>query len=202
LEDKPGAALKDLRPGHHVEVAYLAKDGVKVASQIAQKDSTFTGHVSAVDPAKRTFVVKSGVNSKTFTAADDCKVVIRDEKDRGLENLKVGHKVTVRFAATMQEYLAHKVEQSSLVFSGTVEAIDATTGTVKAKQVLASRKFKLGDECPIIIDGRAGGRLSDLRIGDKLSFHYEDVDGVLVANRVARENSPRKSEPDQLTRTE
>ena len=202
MEDKPVAMLKDLRPGNHVEVNYVMKDGVKVASRISQKDATFTGHISAIDPVKRTFVVRSGLTGKTFVAADDCKIVIRNEGSRGLSDLKIGHKVTVRYASTMQGYLAHKVDQNSLVFSGTVEAVDVTTDTVKAKQFLVGRKFKLGDDCPIIINGMAGGKLSDLRIGDQLLFNYEDVDGVLIANRISRESSPQKSDPDQFTRTE
>jgi Cu/Ag efflux protein CusF len=204
LEDKPNAVLKDLRAGYRVEVQFVSKDGVKIASHISQRDSTYTGHVSTVDAAKRTFVVKSGLGSKTFVAADDCKIIIRDEKSTGLADLKTGHKVTVHYASIRPENVAHKVEQGSLTFSGTVEAIDATTGTLKAKKAMTNRRFRIGDDCPIIVDGRAGGKLSDLRIGDKLSFDYEDVDGVLVASRIARENSasaPAPS-PEQFTRTE
>src|SRR5258705_10827569 len=66
LEDKADAALKDLRPGHRLEVQYLAHDGVKVASRIAQKDMTYTGHVCARDTTHGTFTVKAGTDSKTF----------------------------------------------------------------------------------------------------------------------------------------
>lgn len=202
LEDKPNGGLKDLRPKYRVEVQYLTKGGVQVASHISQQDSMYTGHVSAVDPVKRTFVVKSGLGSKTFVAGDDCKIMMRDEKAAGLADLKTGHKVTVHYAAARPEDMAHKVEQNSPSFAGTVEAIDITTGTLKARKAMTNRKFRLGNDCPIVIDGRADGKLSDLRIGDKLSFHYEDVDGVLVANRIARENSTSHPGTDQLTRTE
>lgn len=198
LEDKPDAALKDLQPGHRVEVQYLAHSGVNVASRITQKNATFTGHISAIDPTKRTLTVKGGVPRKAFVAGEDCKIIIREEKDHTLAGLKIGHKVTVRYTATEGCNLAHKIEQSSLTFAGTVEAIDATTGTLKAKQILSERRFTLAKDCQLIIDGRPNGKLSDLRIGDKLSFHYEDVDGVLVANRVEREASAARAEAGRI----
>jgi Cu/Ag efflux protein CusF len=199
LEDKADAALKDLRPGHRVEVQYLAHDGVKVACQIAQKDVTYTGHVCARDTTHGTFTVKAGTGSKTFVAGDDCKFVIREEKDKSLADLKIGHKVTVRYLTTPQANMARRVEQMSRMFTGTIDVIDAETRTLKAQHLFAEKKFKLANDCQIIVAGRMDGKLSDLRIGDKLSFHYEDVDGVLVANRVAREGSIARMERREVT---
>jgi|WetSurMetagenome_2_1015567.scaffolds.fasta_scaffold419071_1 hypothetical protein len=201
LEDKPDAALKDLHPGYRVEVQYVARNGVKVASRIAQMNAAFTGHITAIDPARRALTVKSGVTRKAFVAGDGCKIVLRDDKDHTLADLKVGHKVTVRYTAAGGSQVAHKIEQGSLTFAGTVEAIDATTGMLKAKHLLSDRRFTLAKDCQLIIDGRLNGQLSDLRIGDKLWFHYEDVDGVLVANRVEREGPATRAEAGRTGQT-
>ncbi len=200
LEEKEDAALRDLRPGHRVQLQYLVRGGVKVASRIAQRDVTYTGHIDAMDTAHGTFTVKSAISRKTFVARDDCKFIVRDEKDQSLADLKIGHKVTVRYLTTRHANVARRVEQMSRMFAGTIEAIDADTQTLKAEQLLSKKKFKLANDCQIIVDGRTDGKLSDLRIGDKLSFDYEDVDGVLVANRIAREASHARMEQRQARR--
>ncbi len=201
LEDKPSAALKDLRPGHRVQVQYLARDGVNVAARIRQENSSFTGNITALDATGKTFKVKHGLSTKAFNLGDGCQIVVRGEKGRSFADLKLGHKVTVRFASALPENFAFKIEQSSLEFTGTIEAMDAGTGTLKARQLLGSKTFKLGDDCPIIVEGRTGAKLRDLRLGDKITFHYEDVDGVLIANHLARENAPSaKPESEPLIR--
>src|SRR6185369_13098967 len=51
LEDNASAELKDLRPGYRVEVSYLQNNGVRIASQVMQKNLVFTGNIAAFDPA-------------------------------------------------------------------------------------------------------------------------------------------------------
>jgi Cu/Ag efflux protein CusF len=202
LEDKADAELKDLRPGYRVEVNYLGNSGVKVASQVTQKNQAFTGNVSAIDPASRILKVKRGTLSETFVVGDHCNVIIRDDRNRALTELRIGHKVTVSYSAPGGTKVAQKIEQAGSTFTGTVEAIDADARTLKAQHLLSEKKFNLAKDCPIIIGGKSDGKLSDLRIGDKLSVVYEEMDGVLVATCVAREAAPTKPAPAQVTRTE
>lgn len=203
MEEKPVAALKDLKAGHRVKVTYLRSDGVNVAVRMVQENAVFTGHITSIDATGKTFKVKSGLATKSFAVAGDCKFTLREDKGRGFGDLKLGHKVTVRYAGAARENLAFKVEQASQVFAGTVEAIDAEANVVKARQLMANKRFILGDDCQIILDGRIGGKLRDLRIGDKAVFHYENVEGVLIANRLAREaGAPSETKSEQLTRNE
>jgi Cu/Ag efflux protein CusF len=203
LEDKADAELKDLRPGQRVEVSYVANNGVRVASQVVQKNLVFTGNISAIDPAGRILKVKRGAVSETFVAGDNCKVVIREDGNKSLADLKIGQKVTVGYSPSAGAKLAQRIEQTGSVFTGTVEAIDADDRTLKAQHLLSEKKFNLAKDCPIVIGGKSDGKLSDLRIGDKLSIHFEDMDGVLVATTIAREAAPTKSAPPaQVTRTE
>jgi Cu/Ag efflux protein CusF len=195
-DKKKEATLKDLAPGNRVEVHYTSVGGVNVASQIAERYRHYTGHIVAIDPSGQNLTIKRGTYEKPFVLASDCHVLLND-KEGAMNDLKVGHKVTVAYASEGDRNLAHKIAQSSLSFVGTLEAIDSDTRTLKAEHVFTDRKFHLADDCPIVINGQAGGRLSDLRIGDQVMFSYENVDGVLVANRVARETEPAKSETSQ-----
>ena len=187
LEDQPTAALADLRPGQKVEVSYQNARGVLVADRIAQHNLVFTGYIFALDPAKRTLAVKHGAFTRNFALADDCAVVIKADSTKTLDDLKVGHTVNVVYESVNGSLRARRIEQKSPTFVGTIRAIDAETRTVKAKDLLAEKTFHLADGCQIVVGGKPGGSLSDLRIGDRFAFTYEDMDGVLVANRIGRE---------------
>jgi len=201
LEGKQDAELKDLLPGYRVEVTYVENYGVKIASQVAQKNLVFTGNISAIDPTARILKVKRGMISETFVAGDQCKIIIREERNKALADLRIGQKVTVSYSAPGGPKLAQRIEQTGAVFTGTVEAIDADDRTVKAQHILSEKKFNLAKDCPIVIAGKPDGKMSDLRIGDKLTVHYEDVDGVYVATSIAREAAPTKPAAE-VTKTE
>lgn len=202
MEDKPDAELKDLRPGQRVEVYYHAKDGVHVASQVMQKNLEFTGHIAAIDPASHSIKVKRGSVSEKFAAGDNCKVIGGDNRNRALADLKIGNKVTVSYTVSGGMKVAQRIEQEGSTFAGTIEAIDADSRTLKAQHLLSEKRFNLAKDCPIVIDGKSDGKLSDLRIGDRLSVYYEEMDGVLVATCVTRDASPPKPAQGQVTRTE
>ena len=50
-----------------------------------------------------------------------------------------------------------------------------------------TRTVNVVNDCSIAVDGRRGGSLRDLRIGDEMVFSYEDVDGIPVAGYIGRE---------------
>lgn len=201
VEDRPEATLRDLRPGHRVEVRYADMSGVKVVSELQQKNLRQTGHLSAIDTPHRTFRLEHGRGSKAFVVAAGCKVMVKGDRVGTVDDLKIGHKVTVAYAVVNETNLAQKIEQRDLQFVGTVQAIDAQTRTVKAAHlVFPARKFHLAKDCRIVIDANPAGELSDLRIGQKLRFSYEEADGVWVANRIARDGAPGPASGDQAAR--
>jgi len=202
LEDKRDAGLKDLSPGQRVEVSYVANNGVQIATLVVQKSLTFTGHIAALDPASRLLKVKRGTVSETFVAGNQCKVIIQDDRNRALADLRIGQKVTLSYSAPAGTKVAQKIEQTGSTFTGTVEAIDADARTLKAQHLLSEKKFNLAKDCPIVLGGKSDGKLSDLRIGDKLSVHYEEIDGVLVATCLSRDAAPAKPASAQVTKSE
>jgi hypothetical protein len=71
---------------------------------------------------------------------------------------------------------------------------------VKARNLLNEKTFHLVNGCQIVIENRSGARLQDLRIGDRVALTYEAEDGVLLVNRIGREDSARESDGDQTAR--
>lgn len=201
LEDKPAATLDQLRPGHLVEVDYQDAHGVLVATRIAQHNLVLDGVVAAIDPDRRTLALKSPGRIRNLTIAEDCTVVLKDEKAGALDNLKVGHRVRVTYDPADTTLIAHKIAQSAEAFVGTIQAIDAGTRTVRARSFMTERKFNLADGCRIVVDTKPDADLRDLRIGDRVEFSYENAAGVLVANRIGRESNRPANEMLQAAKS-
>jgi hypothetical protein len=66
-----------------------------------------------------------------------------------------------------------------------LSAIDVPARTVKARHLLGNKRFNLADGRAIVLNGNGPGQLSDLRIGQKVTFSYEERDGVNMVNRIA-----------------
>ena len=191
LEDKPVATLDDLRTGHKVTVHYQKTQGVPIAGQFQQHNVVFRGHITAINLEKRALAIKGSAGTRSFVLADDCSVMLKEEQVGTLENLKIGHTVSVAYEAVNDGWTARKIEQKADTFVGNIQAIDASTRTVKARKLTAEKKFILGDGCRIIVENKADASLRDLRIGDRAAFTYEEVNGVLVANRIGLDSTTK-----------
>lgn len=187
LEDKRRASLADLAAGQKVEVRYRKVQGIPIAQEVIQENRTFKGHITALDPAKRTISVKRGMFTRGFALANGATVIVKNDKAGSLENLRIGDTVTVIYQSDNDPLTAQRVEQKNPTFTGTIRAIDARTRTVTARSLMGEKKFHLANGCKIVVNGKTDAGLSDLRIGDRMSVSYEDADGVLVANRIGRE---------------
>lgn len=185
LQDKSDASLTDLRPGQKVEVSYESVQGVPVAHQIAQQNMAFTGVVKSMDPAKRTMTLRSRMLDKTFWIADNCQVVLRDDKSGELKDVQPGHRVTVTYETPDNAEIAREIAQTSETFTGALTAIDLNDRTLKAKAFMSAKKFNLADDCQILVGDKQDAKLSDLRLGDKLVLSYDEDNGVNIVNRIA-----------------
>jgi hypothetical protein len=185
LPDRIDARLGDLRPGQKLEINYENAQGVLVAHQIAQQNVTFTGVVRAIDPARRTLTLGHHALDKTFQIADDCKVLLRDERPGTLTDVRPAHRVTVTYEIPNHTPTAHQIAQTSATYSGTLSAIDLAERTLKAKALVGEKRFNLAGDCLVVIGGKPGARLTDLKLDEELVLSYDDVDGVNVVNRIA-----------------
>ena len=192
--DRSEGALGDLRPGQRVMVVYQEAHGVRVANRITQQPVRYEGTVKAVDPVQRTMTLQGSGMDRTFQIANDCKVLLRDAKPGALTDIQTGNYVTVTYETPNEKPTAWKIAQTSETFSGSLTAIDLDAKTVKAKALFDTKKFTLGDNCAIVVNGKIGGQLSDLKPNDKLTFSYDEINGVNVANRIAPAGTAQQSE--------
>ncbi len=185
LLDRPAGVISDLRPGQKVVVSYQNASGVLVADRVQQKPMAEEGMVKAIDPAAHTLTLHLGVTDKTFQLPADCGVTLRGGKTGTLADIQTGNHVTVTYEAPNGKPTAREIAQTSATFTGNLTAIDLDQKTLKAKTMFATKKFNVGDDCAIVVNGKPDGKLTDLRPGESLTFSYDDVNGVNVVNRIA-----------------
>ncbi|MCD6051805.1 MAG: hypothetical protein K0Q55_3214 [Verrucomicrobia bacterium] len=180
--DKP-ATLDQLKPSMEVVVRYEESDGVFIATRISQRWYTQVGYVKTATPANHEIVLDRVGTARKFKVNDSTRLTIHNDKAR-LSDYKTGQKVTITYTKQDDLWLAHKVEDTSERFVGTVEAIDAEANTMKVKNLLTTKKFNLGDGCKIVFNNDTSGKLRNVRLGEKVTVNYEDMKGVLVAGRI------------------
>lgn len=183
--DKGAGSAADLHPGQKIVVRYEDVGGVLVADRIEQLAMQFEGKVEAIDDGTRTLTLHRPVSDRKMQIADDCKIVLRNEKPGTLADIQPGNYVTVIYEKPATKPVARRIEQTSMEFTGALTAMDLGERTVKAKGMFDTKKFNLADNCTILVNGKLDGRLSDLKPDEKLVFSYDEIDGVNVANRIA-----------------
>jgi Cu/Ag efflux protein CusF len=186
LQDKANAALGDLRPGQEVSIRYQDENGVLIARNIAQHDLVYSGHITAINPQQGTLLVRHGVVTREFVMPSNPTVVLQDNKAASLNNLQLGDAVNVIYERANGSHVVSRIEQNSSTYAGTIAAIDTATRTLKARDGRGDEKqFSLADHCAIVINGKLNDSMNTLQIGQQATINYNNVDGVLVANRVS-----------------
>jgi Cu/Ag efflux protein CusF len=194
---KGAGTVENLRPGEKVRISYQNVNGVLVANHVEQVPMRYEGTVKSIDRDSHTVTVHLRATDKTFQIGEDCKVVLHDNKSGTLSNVQPGDHVTVTYEIPNQMPTAREIAQTSTTFTGTLTAIDLSDKTVTAKAASGSKKFNLGDNCVIVINGKTDGQLRDLKPGDKLTFSYDEVDGINVANRIGGAETPSEAKTAQ-----
>jgi hypothetical protein len=124
-----------------------------------------------------------------FTVSDKCRFLARGKEQGSWEDLKVNQKVNVSYEVEPDGLVAYKIELRSESFSGLLDAIDVSGRTLRVKYLLTVKRFNLADDCEIIVNGRKGAKLADLKLGQSVDLNYENVDGVMVAQRIVQGDS-------------
>lgn len=184
LLDKGLAAPGDLRAGQRVRVSYEKAHGVLVANRVTQHPMRYEGTVKTIDPQKRIMTVHQRALDKDFQLAEGCRVMLRNSRFGTLDDIQVGHRVTVLYEVPDKVATARQIAQTSATFEGAVTAIDTNERTLKAKSVFGTKKFNLADDCKIMLSGKTDGQIRDLKPGDRLMFSYDDVNGVNIVTRI------------------
>ncbi|HKW29936.1 MAG TPA: hypothetical protein VJT54_11405 [Verrucomicrobiae bacterium] len=181
-------AIGDLRPGQKVTVGYQDAHGVLVADRVTQQPMRDEGMVKAINPTTQTLTLHVGVMDKTFQLPTDCEVTLRGDKSGTVADIQAGNHVLITYEVPNGKPTARQIAQTSAMFTGDLTAIDLDQKTIKAKAMFATKKFNLGDDCAVVINGKPNGKLTDLRPGESLTFSYDNINGVNVVNRIAPAN--------------
>jgi Cu/Ag efflux protein CusF len=195
LLDNKGGTANDLRPGAKVTVSYQDANGVLIADRVEQRPMRDEGMVKAIDPKAHTLTLHLRGLDKTFQIANDCGIVLRDDKTGTLADIQPGNHVTVTYETPDGNLTARQIAQTSIGFTGTLTAIDLGEKTLKAKAGFISKKFNVADNCAIVINGRPDGQLNDLKPDDNLVISYDEINGINVVNRIA----PADAQPNPVT---
>ena len=183
--DSGSGAIGGLHPGQRVVVAYRKIDGVRVADLVEQQPMVFEGTVTEIDAKKRTMSVLHRGLEKTFQIAGSCPIDLHDNRSGTLADVKPGNRVTVTYETPNEDTIARRIDQTSQIFTGELTAIDLNDRTVKAKTLLARKKFNLAPNCAVVLNGKIDANLRDVKLGQRLEFDYTDVNGINIVNRIA-----------------
>ena len=178
-------AVSDLRPGQRVTVGYQEANGVPVADRVTQEPLQAEGMVKAIDLKGQTLTLHAGIMDRTFQLPADCDVTLRGDKTGTVGDIQAGDHVTVTYEVPEGKATVRGIAQTSATFTGDLTAIDLDQKTIKAKATFSTKKFEVGDDCAIVINGRPDGKLTDLRPGESLAISYDEVNGVNIVNRIA-----------------
>ena len=175
-----------LHPGQKIIVGYREADGVLVADRVEQQPMNFAGWVKTVNPVTHTVTVQpAGFGfSKQFQYADGCQVTLRGARSGKFADIQAGNYVTLTYETPPGLPTVQRIAQTSEQFTGSLTAIDLDEKTLKAKTTLETKSFNVGDHCVVVINGKGGGHLSDLRPDEKLIFTYDEINGINVVNRI------------------
>lgn len=88
LRGEKSGALADIQTGDHVTVTYETPNDTLTARQIAQTSAIFTGTLTAIDLGERTVKAKALLDTKKFSLADNCAIVINGKADGQLSDLR------------------------------------------------------------------------------------------------------------------
>jgi len=187
LLDGVAGAPASLHPGQKIQVIYQKVDGVLVADRVQQQAMRYTGWVKAVDQTAHTVTVQPGGFGATrqFQFSDGCRITLLGDKQGIWADIQPGNHISLTYEEPPGMATVQDISQTSATFTGALTAIDLDAKTVKAKTMFDTRSFNLGEHCVIDLDGKGGGRLSDLKPDERLVFTYDDINGVNVVNRIA-----------------
>jgi len=183
--------LDDLRPGQMVIVGFQDAHGVLAADRVAQQAIQYNGVVKVMDPERRQLVLHTWDRDKKFVLAEDCRIVLHDQENAALSNIKLGDHVTVVYETPPGADVARQISETGISFTGSVVAIDLPHHMISTKGVFGVKQFNLAKDCSIVMNGKLNAPMIDLRPGQRLTINYDEINGVNVANRIApADNTP------------
>ena len=69
-------------------------------------------------------------------------------------------------------------------YVGTVKSVDPNERILHLQGPVFGRDFNIGSSCEFVLWDKSGGALADLHPDEKVTVHYQDANGVRVADRI------------------
>lgn len=149
-----------------------------------ENGKVYKGTVSAVDAAEKTVSVKGAMFSKTFNAAEECKVSLEDKPEATLIDLRVGQKVEVQYQSAQGVLVAGQITQHNLMLKGYITAVDPANRMLVLKSSTHTQNLKVADDCKVILKDKRYGTLESLKIGHTVNVAYDPADVAITARKI------------------
>jgi len=199
LWNNADGSINDLRPGQKVTIGYQKSHGVLAADHVTQEAMRLRGVVKAIYPAQRELVIRRLDRNEKFVLAENCGVLLYDQKNGQLANILPGDHVTVVYESPSGPDVVRQIAVTSISFTGSITAIDLPDRTVSLDGAFGTKQFSLASDCSIVMKGKTDAPMMDLHPGQRLQINYDEVNGVNVANRIAPAGKERESTTAQAT---
>jgi len=102
---------------------------------------------------------------------------------------------TIIGSSAVMSTLADEANQSlpqDKTYAGVISSVSQPEHTLGIKGWLLTKHFNLGQACAITLPDKTAGTTSDLRPGENVVVHYQNINGVLIADGV--EQKPMRME--------
>jgi Cu/Ag efflux protein CusF len=81
-------------------------------------------------------------------------------------------------------------------YTGTIESIDATAGTVTLKKKDETKTFTCAPDCKMSTADKKEATLGDYKVGDKITVSYTEEDGKLLCKKMAPPRTKKKDKEE------
>jgi Cu/Ag efflux protein CusF len=107
-------SLENLKIGDTITVVYQSENDPLIAARVEQKNPTFTGTIRAIDAEKQTVTAKSLWHEKKFHVGDGCKIVINDQVNGSLRDLRIGDRMSVSYENADGVLVASRISREAM----------------------------------------------------------------------------------------
>src|SRR5437762_12231785 len=116
-----------------------------------QKLKSYSGTVTFVDSNEKIVTVKGFPFRKTFSIAESCAIALGDKPEANLNDLRPGQKVDVKYKDAHGVFVATRIAQEKLFYSGSVESIDPEKHVLKVSRRGYTKTFRIPTDCKVAL---------------------------------------------------
>jgi hypothetical protein len=156
---------------------------VAFAATAALPEKSYTGVVVSADSKERLVTVKRGpFSKKDFNLGDNCaysflySMLINNDGDGGVNNLRPGEKVTVSYQNAHGVLVADHIEQQPMRFAGVIKRIAPDKHTLILRRCVVFMQLDIATDCVTLLSNEKAGSLADIHPGDHVIIMYETPD--------------------------